>query len=83
MLRFLRTVDDKDNLPLFFHCNRARNRTYMLLGLYRIAHDGWDADKAIAEINHFGWKRVPIEVVSFLENMSNGGLKKLHSHMAD
>ncbi len=83
MIRFLHTVENGDNLPLFFHCNRARNRTYMLLGLYRIAHDGWDADKAIAEINHFGWKKVPGDVVSFLENFSNGGLKKLRSHSTE
>jgi protein tyrosine phosphatase (PTP) superfamily phosphohydrolase (DUF442 family) len=81
--RFLRVVEDNDNLPLFFHCNRARNRTYMLLGLYRIAHDGWDACKAIAEINHFGWKKVPDDVVSYLESFSNGGLKKVRSCAAE
>ena len=77
IVRFLRLVENQENQPVFFHCNRARNRTYMLLGLYRIAHDGWSADQAIAEMNHFGWRNIPDGVVSFLKSCANGGLKRI------
>lgn len=77
MVEFLKVVKDPENMPAFIHCNRAKNRTFMLLGLYRIAHDGWAADEAVAEMSHFGWKRIPQEVTSFLEDFSNNGLKDL------
>ncbi len=77
--QFLRVVEDPDNTPVFFHCNRARNRTYMVLSLYRIAHDGWSAGQAIAEINHFGWKTIPDGVLSFIKDFANGGLKRIRS----
>lgn len=76
---FLRVIEEPGNSPVFFHCNRARNRTYMLLGLYRISHDGWEAEQAIAEINHFGWRTIPDSVTSFLEYFANGGLKKIRA----
>ena len=76
---FLKVVENQDNLPLFFHCNRARNRTYIILGVYRIAHNGWSSEQALAEVNHFGWKNVPKEVVSFFDEIANGGLKKIRS----
>jgi protein tyrosine/serine phosphatase len=76
---FLSVVESPENLPAFFHCNRARNRTYIVLGLYRIAHDGWGADQVIAEINYFGWKNIPDQVVSFLTHFANGGLAKIRS----
>jgi protein tyrosine phosphatase (PTP) superfamily phosphohydrolase (DUF442 family) len=80
--KFLRVVENSENHPLFFHCNRARNRTYMVLGLYRIAHDGWSSEQAIAEMNHFGWKAVPEDVVAFLENCANGGLERIRQEAA-
>jgi protein tyrosine phosphatase (PTP) superfamily phosphohydrolase (DUF442 family) len=76
---FLRVVEATENLPVFFHCNRARNRTYMLLGLYRVARDGWGAGQAVAEMNHFGWKNIPESVVSFIESFANGGLAELRA----
>jgi len=79
VIKFLKVFQDSDNLPLFFHCNRARNRTYMLLGIYRIAIEGWNSNKAIAEMNHFGYKNIPDNVLSFLEHFSNGGLKKIRA----
>jgi len=78
--KFLELVEAPDNTPVFFHCNRAKNRTYMVLGLYRIAHDGWSADQAIAEMNHFGWKKIPDQVVSFIRHLANGGLTNLRTN---
>ena len=82
IMEFLDVVEAPENQPAFFHCNRARNRTYMLLGLYRIAHEGWGADQAVAEMQHFGWKHVPEEVVTFLKEFANGGHGKLRSGVA-
>jgi protein tyrosine phosphatase (PTP) superfamily phosphohydrolase (DUF442 family) len=82
VVEFLRVVQEQSNLPLFFHCNRARNRTYMLLGLYRIAHDGWSADRAISEMNYFGWKNVPDKVTSYFREIANGGSERILSKVA-
>ncbi|MFN0120283.1 MAG: fused DSP-PTPase phosphatase/NAD kinase-like protein [Blastocatellia bacterium] len=45
----------------FVHCRRGADRTGTVFALYRIYHDGWDADRALAEAKQLGmrWTQVP------------------------
>ena len=50
---FLKIVNDPNNQPFYLHCHAGRDRTGAMAAIYRIAHDGWNADKAYAEMKQF------------------------------
>lgn len=47
-------IDSPDNQPVFIHCKRGSDRTGTISAVYRISHDGWNAERAIAEAKRFG-----------------------------
>lgn len=55
--RVMAIVNDPDNQPVFVHCKRGADRTGTIGAIYRISHDGWTADRAIAEarLNGMSW----------------------------
>ncbi len=40
--------------PVFVHCKRGADRTGMVIAVYRISHDHWDNQKALAEAQSDG-----------------------------
>ena len=46
--KFLNLVNDRANQPVFVHCKGGRHRTGAMTAVYRMTHDGWDADQAYA-----------------------------------
>src|SRR5829696_2015373 len=42
---FLKIVNDPANQPVFVHCRGGRHRTGMLTAVYRMRHDGWNAER--------------------------------------
>jgi len=42
-------LEDPGTGPVFVHCRRGADRTGTILALYRIEHDHWDNQKALAE----------------------------------
>ncbi|HEX8160579.1 MAG TPA: tyrosine-protein phosphatase [Pyrinomonadaceae bacterium] len=50
---FLKLVNDPENQPVYVHCKGGRHRTGALTAVYRIAHDGWTADQAFAEMLNY------------------------------
>ena len=65
--RFLAALRDPENHPVLVHCRQGVDRTGYMLGLYRVAVEGWDADRATREMNRyrqFEWlNEVPQRVV--------------------
>ncbi|HEY9720389.1 MAG TPA: dual specificity protein phosphatase family protein [Oscillatoriaceae cyanobacterium] len=49
-VQFLKTVTDPAMGKVFFHCQHGADRTGAMAAVYRIAAQGWSADKAIAEM---------------------------------
>ena len=44
---------------IYVHCLRGKDRTGTVIACYRIQHDGWDNQKALAEAKSYGsavWK---------------------------
>jgi protein tyrosine/serine phosphatase len=51
VLAFLHTVCDPRVGHVFFHCYHGADRTGVVAACYRIAHDGWPLERALAELD--------------------------------
>lgn len=52
--KFLALLSDTGLWPLYVHCARGRDRTGVMLALYRVRVDDWSRAAAIAEMERFG-----------------------------
>lgn len=50
---FLGLVNDRANWPIFVHCAGGRHRTGVLVAVYRMEIDGWNAGQAYEEMKDF------------------------------
>lgn len=55
--RFLELTVDEESLPIFVHCLFGRDRTGLMMGIYRVVRDGWPADRAYAEMIECGFDK--------------------------
>jgi len=53
LAKFLATVTDPANQPVYVHCVGGRHRTGIMTAAYRIAHDGWTSDQAFKEMKQY------------------------------
>lgn len=51
----LRLMADESNHPLLIHCKRGRDRTGLIVGLYRVEHEGVAAEDAYEEMKDLGF----------------------------
>jgi protein tyrosine phosphatase (PTP) superfamily phosphohydrolase (DUF442 family) len=54
---FLNLVNDPANQPVFVHCRGGRHRTGAMTAVYRMTHDGWDADQAYGEMKKYRFEQ--------------------------
>lgn len=54
--RFLAVMDDPANHPVLIHCFAGVHRTGALCAVYRIEYQGWTADRAVAEMEGYGFE---------------------------
>jgi protein tyrosine/serine phosphatase len=52
--QLLDIIDDRNNWPVFVHCQRGSDRTGVIIAVYRISRDGWNEKQAIDEAKRFG-----------------------------
>jgi protein tyrosine phosphatase (PTP) superfamily phosphohydrolase (DUF442 family) len=52
--KFLAIALDPAHRPVYIHCAQGIDRTGVMAGIYRIEHDGWTNEAALAEMNWFG-----------------------------
>jgi protein tyrosine/serine phosphatase len=55
--RFLALVNDPANQPVYVHCQGGRHRTGVMTAIYRLTHDGWNADRAFAEMKQYEFEK--------------------------
>lgn len=53
---FLKIVNDPANQPVFVHCAGGRHRTGAMSAIYRMTHDGWNADQAFEEMKKYDFE---------------------------
>jgi protein tyrosine/serine phosphatase len=54
--KYFELVNNPENYPIFFHCRRGADRTGALAALYRMALQGWSAQKAYDEARDIGMR---------------------------
>lgn len=54
-LDFLKMTQDPNQTPLLVHCAMGRHRTGFFCALYRMVIDNWPLDKALKEMESFGF----------------------------
>jgi protein tyrosine/serine phosphatase len=52
----LRLLRDNPDRTVFVHCQRGAERTGVMVASYRISHDGWPPQQALAEMKAFGFR---------------------------
>jgi protein tyrosine phosphatase (PTP) superfamily phosphohydrolase (DUF442 family) len=52
--RFLEVTGDESAYPLLVHCTHGRGRTGLFCAIYRMEHEGWTNDAALAEAQRLG-----------------------------
>jgi protein tyrosine/serine phosphatase len=51
--QFLGTVADSVSQPVYVHCVGGRHRTGVMTAVYRMAVEGWTADRAFTEMKQY------------------------------
>ena len=57
--QFFKIVNDPANQPVYVHCAGGRHRTGTMTALYRMTYEGWNADRAYAEMKAFRFEGFP------------------------
>lgn len=60
----------KDDVPTFVHCLRGKDRTGTLIACYRIQHDRWTREQALAEAKEHGMSKLERGMRSFVMHFS-------------
>jgi protein tyrosine/serine phosphatase len=53
LAEFLQLVNDPASQPVFVHCVGGRHRTGVMTAAYRMSHDGWNSNRAFAEMKQY------------------------------
>jgi protein-tyrosine phosphatase len=53
LAEFMKIVNDPGHQPVYVHCVGGRHRTGVMTAAYRMAHDGWTADRAFNEMKQY------------------------------
>ena len=63
VLKVLGLLEDSGTGPVFVHCKRGADRTGGVIACYRVEHDHWQSDRALAEARSMGmsWFQTAIQ----------------------
>jgi len=58
--KILAILEDSTQAPVFVHCRRGADRSGVVIACYRIVHDHWTNDQAMAEAREQGFSRLEV-----------------------
>ena len=66
--RVLEIIEAPESGRVFIHCRDGVDRTGTIVACYRIAHEGWAADEAVAEARRLGMRGIQFWMRDFVED---------------
>jgi protein tyrosine phosphatase (PTP) superfamily phosphohydrolase (DUF442 family) len=57
IVRIMELINAPENGRVFIHCKAGVDRTGLIVAIYRMTHDGWSSDRALAEAEQLGMRR--------------------------
>lgn len=66
--RFLEIVTDPARQPVYFHCKFGKDRTGTMCACYRMAVDAWPLERALEEMDAFGFNPVWRDLRAYVES---------------
>ena len=66
--RILEIINAPENGRVLVHCREGVDRTGMIVAIYRMRHDGWTSDDALAEAERGGMKRIQFWMRDYAED---------------
>jgi protein tyrosine/serine phosphatase len=66
--RILELIDAPENGRVLVHCREGVDRTGMIVAVYRMRHDGWSSNDALAEADRAGMKRIQFWMRDYAED---------------
>ncbi len=66
MATVLGLLNDNSAWPVFIHCRRGADRTGTAIACYRISHDHWTNQQALAEAKTFGMSSLEVAMQHFI-----------------
>ena len=66
--RILEIIAAPENGRVLVHCRTGVDRTGMIVALYRMTHDGWSANDALAEADRNGMRRTQFWMRDYTED---------------
>jgi tyrosine-protein phosphatase SIW14 len=64
----LALLNDSAQWPVFVHCRRGADRTGTAIACYRISHDHWSNQQALAEAKTFGMSSLEVAMQRYIMN---------------
>ncbi len=64
--KVLSVLTDPENLPVFVHCAHGKDRTGVVVAVYRMEVEGWREPEAEAEMEAFGFHEIWFQLKKFV-----------------
>ncbi|HEV8041108.1 MAG TPA: tyrosine-protein phosphatase [Bryobacteraceae bacterium] len=71
MAHVISLLNASEGWPVFVHCEGGRDRTSAVIACYRIAHDGWDNQKAYNEARQHGISMFDVGLRRYILHFKN------------
>lgn len=73
--RIMELIDAPENGRVLVHCKEGVDRTGMIVAIYRMTHEGWNSNKALAEANDYGMRRTQFWMRDYVEDYGDRVVK--------
>lgn len=83
MIKVLGLMEDSNSGPVFVHCRRGADRTGGVIACYRVEHDKWKSDRAIAEARAMGMHWFEIAIQNYVRKYQPRDLAALAAKSLD
>jgi tyrosine-protein phosphatase SIW14 len=64
----LEIMENPANYPIYVHCLHGQDRTGLIVGLYRVLHEGWEPRAAYGEMLSIGFHKALFPLNSYFED---------------